>query len=161
MSDYRNRDTVREPDDRPEGSRRRGEGGFSLIEILVVVIIMGVLAAYVGPNLFQRIGKSKTTVARAQIEALSAALDGYRLDNDYYPTTEQGLDALWFQPQDMPNWLGPYMQKEEPNDPWRRRYIYISPGEHNPHSFDLICYGRDGEAGGEGEDKDIYSWTVD
>ena len=161
MSEYRYPDAVRESDCHPRKPLRRGEAGFSLIEILVVVIIMGVLAAYVGPNLFQRIGKSKMTVARAQIEALSAALDSYRLDNDYYPSTEPGLDALWYQPQDMPNWLGPYMQKEEPNDPWGKSYIYISPGEHNPHGFDLICYGRDGEPGGEGEDKDIYSWTVD
>jgi general secretion pathway protein G len=140
---------------------RKKEAGFTLIEILVVVIIIGLLSAYVAPKFFQRVGQSKQTMARAQIEALSAALNSYRLDNDYYPTTEQNLDALWVQPEDAPNWIGPYMDKELPNDPWGNAYVYLSPGEHNPQSFDLISYGRDGEPGGEGEDKDIYSWSID
>jgi general secretion pathway protein G len=135
---------------------------FTLIEMLVVVVIVAVLAGLVGPRLFRNIGKAKTNAARAQIELLGLALDNYRLDNDQYPTTEQGIDALVREPDIEPyanDWDGPYLKKlEVPLDPWDRSYHYISPGEVNMDGYDLFTLGKDGEVGGDDEDQDIYSW---
>ena len=140
-----------------QNSRR---SGFTLIEILVVIVVIAILATLVAPNIFKNVGEAKSTTARAQIENLSSALDAYRLDNGTYPTTQQGLDALTSLPTIDPpaNWKQPYLRKAVPNDPWGKPYIYIFPGESNPMGFDLISYGADGKLGGEGEDADILSW---
>jgi general secretion pathway protein G len=130
--------------------------GFSLIELLIVMIIIGLLASLVGPRLFQHVGQSKQNTARAQIELLGTALDAYRLDVGRYPTTEQGLEALRNKPADVERWNGPYLPRDVPLDPWGKAYIYKSPGDHG--DYDLSSLGADGRTGGEGEDKDIHSW---
>jgi len=127
--------------------------GFTLLELLVVIVIIGLLTAIVGPRYFSQIGKSEQGAARAQIEAFSKALDAYRLDTGRYPSTEQGLQALVVKPSGEAKWNGPYMQKKIPPDPWGREYIYRSPGQ--TAEFDLLSYGKDGQAGGEKEDADI------
>lgn len=135
--------------------------GFTLIEILVVIIVLGLLAALVGPRILGRVSEAKSATARTQIELLGLALDTYRLDNGSYPTTEQGLAALQVIPTRDPiplNWRGPYLKKAVPLDPWGRAYLYKSPGEHNASGYDLYTLGRDGQPGGEGEDADITSW---
>jgi general secretion pathway protein G len=135
--------------------------GFTLIEIMVVIIVLGVLAALVAPNVFSHVGSAKDAAARSQIELFGAALDAYRLDSDRYPSTVQGLESLRREPLSEPragNWRGPYLRKEIPMDPWGRPYEYRSPGVANPWSYDLVSYGRDGQEGGEGEDADIRSW---
>ena len=135
--------------------------GFTLIEILVVIIVLGLLAALVGPRILGRVSEAKSATARTQIELLGLALDNYRLDNGLYPTSEQGLGALQEKPTREPiplNWRGPYLRKALPLDPWGRPYIYMSPGEHNPSGYDLSTLGRDGQPGGEDEDADIASW---
>lgn len=136
------------------------EQGFTLIEILVVIAVVSILASLVSPMVFRNVGDAKTSTARAQIEIFALALDSFRLDNDRYPTTEEGLSALRQSP-DGPissSWRGPYLRKEVPTDPWNRPYVYRSPGTVNPGSYDLLSLGRDGEEGGEGEDADIESW---
>lgn len=135
--------------------------GFTLIELLVVVIIISIIAALVGPAVFKKVGRSKMVGAQTQIEIFGIGLDSYRLDNDSYPTTEQGLDALIKKPDRPPipeNWDGPYLKKEIPPDPWGNPYIYKSPGDHNPYSYDIISYGADGKEGGSGDSEDIVSW---
>ena len=135
--------------------------GFTLIEILVVIIVLGLLAGLVGPRILGRVSEAKSTTAETQIALLSVALDNYRLDNGYYPTTEQGLQALRAKPGTEPlprSWRGPYLRKEVPLDPWDRPYVYRSPGQENPTGFDLLTYGRDGQLGGEEEDTDLTSW---
>jgi general secretion pathway protein G len=135
--------------------------GLTLIEILVVIVVISVLATLVAPNVFQHVGSAKTATAESQIEMLSAALDAYRLDNGRYPTTEQGLAALWEEPRIEPrptNWRGPYLRKRVPLDPWNRPYIYRSPGVESGTGFDLLSYGADGQPGGTGEDADVKSW---
>ncbi|PYO64434.1 MAG: type II secretion system protein GspG [Gemmatimonadetes bacterium] len=135
--------------------------GFTLIEILVVIIVLGLLAALVGPRILGRVSEAKSATARTQIELLGLALDNYRLDNGMYPTSEQGLGALQEKPTREPiplNWRGPYLRKALPLDPWGRPYLYMSPGEHNPSGYDLSTLGRDGQPGGEDEDADIASW---
>jgi general secretion pathway protein G len=134
--------------------------GFTLIEIMVVIVVIAIIAAMVAPNVFKNVGEAKTTAARAQMNTLDAALDGYRLDNGRYPSTDQGLDALWEAPSSEParNWKGPYIKKRVPLDPWNHPYIYIAPGDFNPTSYDLYSLGNDGVEGGEGEDADIYAW---
>jgi len=139
----------------------RSKGGFTLIEILVVVTVIAILAALVGPSVFRHLGRAKDAAARSQMEMLGAALDAYRLDNGRYPTTAQGLEALRTEPTAEPqprNWQGPYLRKAVPPDPWGNPYSYTSPGEHNPGSYDLLTYGADGAVGGEGEDADIRAW---
>lgn len=139
---------------------RRKSQGFTLIEILVVIIVLGLLAALVGPRILGRVSEAKSATARTQIELLGVALDNYRLDNGMYPTTEQGLQALQEQPTREPlplNWRGPYLKKAVPLDPWGRPYTYKSPGEHNPSGYDLFSFGRDGQPGGVDEDADIIS----
>jgi general secretion pathway protein G len=134
--------------------------GFTLIEILVVVAVIVVLAAIIASNVFRR-GGTATDTARAQIEMLGSALDAYRLDNGRYPTTEQGLAALWEEPTLEPrptNWRGPYTRKAVPLDPWGNPYVYLSPGEVNERGYDIISYGADGQPGGEGEDADVTSY---
>lgn len=130
--------------------------GFTLLELLVVMVIIGLLAAYVGPRYFSQIGKSEVKTARAQIAALEKALDQYRLDVGSYPSTEQSLTALVTRPANLPRWDGPYLSKSVPLDPWGRAYVYKAPGEHG--DFDLSSLGRDGRPGGEGTDGDITSW---
>ena len=130
--------------------------GFTLLELLVVMVIIGLLSAYVGPRVFGQIGKSETKVAKAQVEALLKGLDQYRIDVGHYPTTEQGLPALMASPAAAPRWAGPYLAKALPKDPWGRDYLYRSPGEHG--DCDVFSYGRDGNPGGEGEDADVTSW---
>jgi general secretion pathway protein G len=135
--------------------------GFTLIELLVVIAIIGTLAAVVGPSVFRNVGDSKVSAARSQIELYALALNSYRLDNDVFPTTEQGLEALRTRPttgEPALYWRGPYLAKVVTPDPWGRPYRYVSPGQANPTSFDLYSLGRDGRPGGEGEDADITSW---
>jgi len=137
---------------------RRPRPGFTLIEILVVI---AVLASLVAPNVFRHVGTAKDVTARAQIEMLGAALDAYRLDNGLYPTTGQGLAALWVFPSTGPkpvNWRGPYLRKPVPFDPWGNVYVFQSPGTVNPGAFDLVSYGADGKAGGAGDDSDLTNW---
>ncbi len=139
----------------------RGRRGFTLIEIIVVVIILGLLVGLVGPEIVGRVGQSRTETARAQIEMLATQLDLYRLDNGSYPTTEQGLEALWEKPSASPvpgNWRGPYSRREIPPDPWGQPYVYRYPGVENPRGFDLLSLGADGQPGGEEEAADIKSW---
>jgi len=140
--------------------RRRRRAGFTLIEILVVIVVIAILATLVAPNIFQHVGAAKSATAKSQIEMLGAALDAYRLDNGKYPTTEQGLGALWEKPTIDPpvNWRAPYLRKPVPEDPWGRPYVYIFPGQVNTQGYDLVSYGQDGKPGGEGEDADILSW---
>ncbi|KAF0844564.1 general secretion pathway protein G [Methylovorus glucosotrophus] len=130
--------------------------GFTLLELLVVMVIIGLLAGYVGPKYFAQIGKSEVKTAKAQIDALGKALDQYRLDTGHYPTTEQGLAALNSAPSDEPKWQGPYLQKTVPNDPWGKPYQYKYPGEHG--EFDLWSFGKDGQAGGNDEFADVVNW---
>jgi len=139
----------------------RARAGFTLIEIMVVILVLGMLATLVAPNIVRNVGTAKSAAARSQIELLGAALDSYRLDNDDYPTTEQGLAALWQAPTAAPqprNWRGPYLKKDVPLDPWARPYQYLYPGTASGASYELSSYGRDGVEGGEGEDADVLSW---
>lgn len=130
--------------------------GFTLLELLVVMVIIGLLAGYVGPKFFGQIGKSEVKATRAQIDALQKSLDQYRLDVGRYPSTEQGLAVLVAKPADEPKWAGPYLAKALPKDPWGHDYQYRSPGEHG--EYDLLSFGKDGRPGGEGEDADLVSW---
>jgi len=130
--------------------------GFTLIELLVVMIILGLLAALVGPKFFSHVGKAKTKAAKAQIELLELALDTMRLDIGRYPTTEEGLGALRKNPG-IDEWDGPYLKKETPKDPWNKAYIYTYPSE-NGLEFDILSYGADGASGGEGENQDVANW---
>ncbi len=132
-------------------------GGFTLLELLVVLGIIAMLAGIVGPQVMKHMGESKTKAAKVQIEDLSAALDMYKLDLGRYPTSEQGLKALIESPDSAKRWNGPYLRKAKmPLDPWQQDYHYVSPGEHG--KFDLFTWGADGKEGGEGEDQDIVSW---
>ncbi|MCY1276954.1 Type II secretion system protein G [compost metagenome] len=128
--------------------------GFTLLELLVVIVIIGLLAGIVAPNLFKQLGTSEVTTARAQMDALAKALDQYRLETGHYPQTQQGLDALMRAPAGESRWRGPYLRKEVPLDPWGAAYIYESPGQ-NREDFSLRSLGKDGAAGGEGDDADI------
>ncbi|MDH4173347.1 MAG: type II secretion system major pseudopilin GspG [Betaproteobacteria bacterium] len=130
--------------------------GFTLLELLVVMVIIGLLAGYVGPRYFGQIGKSEVKVAKAQIDALEKALDQYRLDTGRYPSSEAGLNALVTKPANEPKWAGPYLKKSVPLDPWDRPYVYKAPGAHG--EFDLLSYGKDGQPGGTGEAADITNW---
>lgn len=141
---------------RPMPCRCRLAAGFTLLELLVVVAIIGLLVGYVGPKYFGQLGKAEVKAARAQIDGIEKALDQYRLDVGRYPGTEQGLNALVTQPPGLTRWNGPYLKKGVPLDPWQKPYGYKSPGEHG--EFDLYSYGRDGVPGGSGEDADITNW---
>jgi len=130
--------------------------GFTLVELLIVMIILGLLAALVGPKMFGKVGASKQKAAKAQISLFETALDTYRLDTGKYPATDQGLQALRVKPGGVENWDGPYLAKEVPLDPWGHAYDYRCPGEHG--DYEIISYGADGKSGGEGEDSDIVNW---
>ncbi len=140
---------------------KRRPAGFTLIEMLVVIVIIGVLAAIVAPRFFGKTDEAKVAAAKAQIEDFSMALNSYELDTGNFPTTQQGLKALVEKPSTPPvpsNWRGPYMSKNTiPKDPWNTPYFYTSPGKHNP-DFDLLSYGKDGKAGGSGDDADITNY---
>lgn len=143
-------------------SSRRAERGFTLIEIMVVVIILGVLGALVLPNVMNRPDHAKLTAARTDIQSISTALEIYRLDNGRYPTTEQGLDALVKRPTVAPlprQWSAQGYLKSTPTDPWGSHYQYASPGTHSPHGYDLYSLGSDGQPGGEEMDADIGNWS--
>ena len=134
----------------------RLSAGFTLLELLVVVAIIGLLAAYVGPRYVAQLHKSEVTAARTQIEALARALESYRLDNGNYPAAETGLNALRNRPNNQPRWNGPYLQKEIPLDPWGNAYFYRhSNAASSGRDFELLSFGRDGRAGGNGENADI------
>ena len=145
-------------------NERRAEArrGFTLIELLVVIAIIATLAAVIAPSLFGNVGTARSSAAKSQLQVFALALDAYRLDNDAYPTSEQGLDALRNLPasgDSVMNWKGPYLRQVIPLDPWGRPYIYISPGIANPESYDLYTLGKDGAIGGENENADITSWN--
>jgi general secretion pathway protein G len=132
----------------------RLNAGFTLLELLVVIVIIGLLASYVGPRYFAQIGKSEVVVAKSQIESLQKALDTYRLDTGHYPRTDEGLAALIVKPaENANNWNGPYLQKSVPLDPWGHPYQYRSPGAR--HEIDIVSLGKDGQPGGSGENADI------
>ena len=136
-----------------DSQRRSSPGGFTLLELLVVVVIIGLLASYVGPRYFSQLGKTEATTAKAQMQAFSRALDQYRLDTGRYPTAELGLNALLTRPGNEPKWNGPYLQNTVPLDPWGKPYLYKIPGEKN--EYDIVSYGKDGAPGGSGESADI------
>lgn len=130
--------------------------GFTLLELLVVMLIIGLLAGYVGPRYFAQLGKSEVKAAKAQIDAFEKALESFRLDVGRYPTTEEGLAALTKAPSSMPKWQGPYLKKAVPADPWGHPYQYKSPGQHG--DVDIFSYGKDGSLGGKDKDADIGNW---
>ena len=131
----------------------RTAAGFTLLELLVVVTIIGLLAAYVGPKYFSQLGRSEQGVAKAQVEAFARALDTYRLEVGRYPSSEEGLDALLSKPANAARWNGPYLQKAVPDDPWGHAYIYRSPG--GTGDFEITSYGKDGQPGGTGDAADV------
>jgi len=143
---------------RPDAFKSMGQrtAGFTLLELLVVMVIIGLLAGIVAPRFFEQIGKTNTKIARAQIDSLEKALDQYRLDVGSYPTTELGLAALNVRPTNLDKWAGPYLKKAVPPDPWGARYLYKSPGDHG--DYDLFTLGSDGQPGGTGEAADVTSW---
>lgn len=140
-----------------QSTLRNSAMGFTLIELLVVLVILGLLAGLVGPQVMKYLSSANTDTARLQIADLGAALDLYRLEVGRYPTTEEGLQALIEAPPDATRWSGPYLKKSVvPKDPWNNDYQYRSPGDYGP--FDLYTLGADNAEGGEGEDQDIVSW---
>jgi general secretion pathway protein G len=130
--------------------------GFTLLELLVVMVIIGLLASVVAPQYFNQLGKSSAKVAAAQIEAFGQALDQYKIDVGSYPSTEQGLLALRVAPPNSAKWQGPYLKKDVPPDPWGRAYTYRSPGQ--AAEYELLSLGSDGQPGGQGDAADIRSW---
>ncbi|MFQ5773840.1 MAG: type II secretion system major pseudopilin GspG [Kiloniellaceae bacterium] len=139
-----------------KGSRRR-QDGFTLVELLVVLVILGLMVAFAAPRLIKYVGGAKTDAAKIQIERLSSVLDLYRLEVGGYPSEDQGLNALIERPADAETWNGPYLKKADSLlDPWRRPYVYRFPGEHG--DYDLYSLGADGQEGGDGEDQDVTSW---
>lgn len=133
----------------------RERAGFTLMELLVVMVILGLLAALVGPRIWKNVTRSKITTAKTQIALLGQALDQFRLDTGRYPTSQEGLEALRTSPG-VEGYDGPYLRKPVPNDPWKRPYVYLSPGSQG--DYDLSSYGKDGSPGGDGENSDVVSW---
>lgn len=133
-----------------------GSNGFTLIEIIVVVMIIGLLAALVAPRFFGKVDQSKLKTTQAQIELFGLALDHFMLDVGRYPTSQEGIEALRKTPDNVKKWRGPYLKKDIPRDPWGNAYFYLFPGDHG--DYDIISYGGDGQSGGEGKDQDIVSW---
>lgn len=150
---------MEQSDKRPQGQRKRSsEEGFTLVEMLVVITIIGMIMALVGPRVLNSLADSKIKVAKVQIESFESALDLYYLDAGRYPSSAEGLRALLERPGGTVGWGGPYLKGDAlPNDPWGRPYVYRSPGEHG--AYDIISYGSDGQEGGMGSDADIASWT--
>ena len=147
---------------RPSSGRRRAmRSGFTLIELLVTIAIIATLAAIIAPSLFGNVGSARHTTAKSQIQIIALALDAYRIDNDGFPSTQDGLEALRTAPtsRDVANWKGPYFRQVIPMDPWGRPYVYVSPGVSNPTGYDLYTLGKDGRQGGTGEDADVTSWN--
>jgi general secretion pathway protein G len=140
--------------------RRRPQAGFTLIEIMVVMVIIGLLMALVGPNLIGRSEKAKVQAAAMQIERLGTVLDTYRLDTGRYPTSQEGLGALVQKPSGVDRWDGPYLTKGVPKDPWDRPYVYRSPGDQG-RPYDLYSLGADGAPGGQGNNRDVTSFGGD
>ena len=136
------------------------DAGFTLIEMMVVMVIIGLLMALVGPRFIRQEGKARVKAARAQIELLGTALDTYRLDVGRYPSSQEGLGALQQRPFGVDRWDGPYLKKDVPKDPWDHPYMYRSPGEGG-RPYDLYSYGADGSPGGSGDNRDITSWEGD
>jgi general secretion pathway protein G len=142
---------------RSAGRGRPAEAGFTLVELLVVLVILVLLAGLVAPRVIGYLGSSRTKAAKVQIQSLSTALELYKVDTGRYPTTSEGLKALASAPPGSPSWNGPYLTKKDvPSDPWGRAYVYRSPGEHGP--FDIVSLGADSQPGGTGENEDIVSW---
>jgi general secretion pathway protein G len=139
---------------------RGGQSGFTLIEMMVVMVIIGLLMALVGPRFIRQSEKAKVTSARAQIELLGTALDTFRLDVGRYPTSQEGLAALRQRPFGVDRWDGPYLKKDVPKDPWDHAYYYRSPGEGG-RPYDVYSYGADGAPGGDGDNRDVTSWEGD
>jgi general secretion pathway protein G len=139
-------------------SRICKRAGFTLMELLMVLVIVGLLAAVVGPTLYQRIKPAKETAVREQIENFGTALDGFMVDMGRYPTTQEGLKVLRTKPDGSEKWNGPYLKKEIPNDPWNNPYAYRSPGRSG--GYEIVSFGADGREGGEGENADITSWEA-
>jgi len=136
---------------------RHPQAGFTLIELLVVLVILGLLAGLVGPQILRYTGSAKSDTARLQIEELGAGLDLYHLEVGRYPNTQEGLTALIEKPANANNWNGPYLKKKDvPNDPWGNAYRYESPGKNG--MYDLYSYGADNQEGGEGTNADVVSW---
>jgi general secretion pathway protein G len=144
-------------------SRLDGRAGFTLLEMLVVITVIAILAALVSPSILGNVSDAKLAAARSQLGNLELALDTYRLDNDAYPSTAQGLDALTRRPVGEPearNWRGPYLKRAVPLDPWGHPYLYQSPADSIGRDYALTSLGRDAKPGGEGEDTDLTSWDA-
>lgn len=141
---------------RSGGFRRLDGSGFTLIELLIVLVILSLLAALAGPTLVERLKPAKRTVAQAQIEEFSSALENFYIDVSRYPTTDEGLQVLWEKTQNAKGWKGPYLKKNPPSDPWGNPYTYRSPGRYG--GYEIVAYGADGKEGGEGENADVDSW---
>jgi general secretion pathway protein G len=139
---------------KPNGRHR----GFTLIEIIIVVIIMSLIAALVVPRLFKKVEKSKQQITKTQIVLLENSIKMFKLDTGRYPTSKEGLKALLEAPQGVTNWDGPYLEKGLPKDPWGRDYTYVYPGKN--YTYEITSLGADGKEGGEGEDKDINNWET-
>lgn len=139
-------------------NRPAKQPGFTLVELLLVLVIVGLLAALVGPTLYQRIKPAKETAARAQIENFATALDNFMIDVGRYPSTQEGLRALRTKPEVAEKWNGPYLKKEIPNDPWGHPYLYREPGRSG--GYEIVSWGADGREGGEEDNADINSWEI-
>lgn len=135
---------------------RHKHSGFTMMELLIVLVIIGLLAALVGPALYQRIAPAKESVARAQIENFMTALDSYFVDTGRFPSAQQGLQALRLRPENEAHWQGPYLKKELPTDPWGNPFVYRSPGRNG--GYELLSLGADGREGGEADNRDVTSW---
>jgi len=151
--------STRSFDGPPTENRGLAQRGFTLLELLVVIVIIGMLASYVGPKYFAQIGKSEVTVAKAQLEGLSKAMDTFRIDAGRYPSVEEGLRALMVKPDSATGWNGPYLKKDVPLDPWGHPYVYKLGGAASPNGvvtdYQIISLGKDGQPGGSGEDADL------
>jgi general secretion pathway protein G len=149
---------IRQRQQRPRRRARGGEAGFTLVEILVVITIIGLIMALVGPRVLNYLAESKVKAARIQVESFASSLDLFYLDAGRYPSTSEGLGALAQRPGGVETWNGPYLRTGAvPNDPWGHPYVYRSPGEHGP--YDIVSYGADGQQGGTGTAADIESWS--